>query len=219
MQDDDKAGAAGAAATRPVTARIGPNAITRVAEALETLHGQDALRRCFTQAGLARYLDGPPGDMVEENDVIALHGAGRSLFGIGGFAEVARLAGRLTGDYVLAHRIPRVAQLVLRALPSGPAGRILAKAIAAHAWTFAGSGVFSYRLRRGGLLLQISDSPLARGEQGGVPLCDYYAATFERIFRRLVDRQTAVEETACAAAGAPACSFEVRYRAARAGSG
>lgn len=194
-------------------ARIGPNAITRLAEAIGQLHGPDAGRGCFEQAGLSRYLDVPPGDMVDEAEVIALHRVCRARFGTAGFAEIARVAGSLTGDYVLAYRIPRFAKALLRALPAALAGRLLARAIAAHAWTFVGSGTFAFQARRGGLMLRIHDSPLARGERSEVPQCDFYAATFERIFRRLVDRRTTVVEIGCAATGARCCSFDVRFDA------
>jgi hypothetical protein len=58
-------------------------------------------------------------------------------------AEVARSAGRRTADYLLAHRIPKPVQALLKALPARLAARVLLSAIARHAWTFAGSGVFS----------------------------------------------------------------------------
>ncbi len=39
------------------------------------------------------------------------------------------------------------------------------------------------------------------------PLCDYYAATFERLFRALVHPRAVVVETACEACGADACRW------------
>lgn len=195
----------------PPSGRIGPNAIIRLAEAMDALHGRTATRELFVAAGLARYLDDPPGAMVDETEVVTLHGAGRSQLGPAAFATVARLAGQLTGDYVLRHRIPRPAQLLLRLLPGFLASRVLVRAIAAHAWTFVGSGGFSYRPRYRGVLLIIRDSPLARGEQSTVPLCDFYTATFERIFRHLVSRKTVVNEIGCIATGAGACCFDVRF--------
>ena len=192
--------------------RIGPNAITRLAEAIESLHGETAVRELFTAAGQAHHLEHRPAEMVDERDVIALHRAGRRRFGLTAFAEIARLAGRLTGDYVLANRIPSAAQRLLRPLPAALSARVLVKAIGAHAWTFVGSGEFGFKPRRGGLLLTIQDSPLARDERADQPLCDYYSATFERIFRELVSTQARVEEISCTATGAAACCFDVSYR-------
>lgn len=192
--------------------RIGPNAVTRLAEAVDQLHGHAATRDLFVLAGLDGHLDQPPVHMVDEADVIALHRSGRALFGGQAFAEIARMAGVLTGDYVLRHRIPHAAQAILRRLPAFLAGRMLARAIAAHAWTFVGSGVFASTPHRHGMRLTIKDSPLARGERSPIPLCDFYTATFETIFRRLVGRQASVIEVSCAAMGSRACCFEVSYR-------
>jgi len=43
------------------------------------------------------------------------------------------------------------------------------------------------------------------------PGCDFYAATFERLFRVLVHADARVVETACEACGAAECRFEVRW--------
>jgi len=43
------------------------------------------------------------------------------------------------------------------------------------------------------------------------PVCDYYAATFEHLFRRLVHRDASVAETHCEARGDDACRFELRW--------
>ena len=207
--------AGSAAAEAPVhtkpSGRIGPNAVTRLAEAVDELHGHAATKALFVLAGQDGYMDQAPVDMVDEEDVIALHRYGRAQFGAEAFAEIASLAGALTGHYVLQHRIPHAAQAVLRRLPAFLAARVLARAIAAHAWTFVGSGVFGFTPHRHGMLLTIKDSPLARGEQSPLPLCDFYTATFETLFRRLASRHATVIEVSCAAAGARACCFEVRY--------
>jgi divinyl protochlorophyllide a 8-vinyl-reductase len=210
MPGEAQAAAAGPPLAVQATARMGPNAITRLAQAVERLYGPQATRRLFDAAGQAHHLVAPPHTMVDERDVIALHRSGRSQLGLAAFARVAGLAGRLTGDYLLAHRIPRLAQRLLVRLPSGLAARLLVRAIAAHAWTFAGSGSFAYRHQRGGLLLTIDDSPLARAAQAPAPLCGYYAATIESIFQALIDQRVTVVETTCAAMGEGACTFEVR---------
>ena len=196
--------------TKP-SGHIGPNAVTRLAEAVDELHGHAATRALFVMAGLEGYLDQAPVDMVDEAEVIALHRFGRAQFGTEAFAGIARMAGELTGRYVLQHRIPHVAQAILRRLPAFLAARVLVRAIAAHAWTFVGSGAFAFTPHRHGMLLTINDSPLARDERSPLPLCNFYSATFETIFRRLVSRRATVIEVSCAATGARACRFEVRY--------
>ena len=67
------------------------------------------------------------------------------------------------------------------------------------------------------MLLTIKDSPLARGARSDHPLCDYYSATFERIFSLLVCPSVRVTEVACAAQAGGACVFDVAYRPPPAG--
>jgi divinyl protochlorophyllide a 8-vinyl-reductase len=193
-------------------ALIGPNAIIRLAEAVTALHGERDTEALFCDAKMERHLREPPTTMVDEREVIALHRAGRKRFGHPVFAGIARLAGELTGDYILANRIPRPAQRLLKVLPAAIAARVLVRAIRAHAWTFVGSGRFRFEPRQGGLRLIIEDSPLARDEHTDQPLCDYYSATFQRIFCALVSPQTRVRESSCAAMGTAHCAFDVRFR-------
>lgn len=191
-------------------ARIGPNAITRVAEVLRERWGPRGADAVFDGAGIARYLASPPGRMVDEAEVALLHRRLREALGVEEARRVGREAGLRTGDYLLAHRIPRPVQWLLRALPARPAARVLLAAIARHAWTFAGSGRFRV-LHGTPLLLFIEHNPLCRGARADQPLCDFYAATFERLFRALVHPHATVRELACESMGAPACAFEVRW--------
>jgi divinyl protochlorophyllide a 8-vinyl-reductase len=59
--------------------------------------------------------------------------------------------------------------------------------------------------------LSIRNNPLCKGVSTEAPACDFYAATFERLFRVLVHPQATVLETACEACGDEACQFEVRW--------
>ncbi|TDH63197.1 bacteriochlorophyll 4-vinyl reductase [Dankookia rubra] len=186
--------------------RIGPNAITRMAEALPA----DAVDALFAEAGLAAYRRAPPAGMVAEREVAALHRVLRARLDRAAYAAAAWEAGLRTGDYLLANRIPRLAQGLLRALPAALAARLLCAAIRRHAWTFAGSGAFAARPGTP-TLLSIAGCPLCRGAVSGQPACGYFAASFERLFSRLVHRRARVTETACAAMGDPACVFAVTY--------
>ena len=186
--------------------RIGPNAITRVAEALPA----DAVQAIFAEAGLAAYCRTPPAGMVDEREVAALHRVLRARLAPAALAAVTRDAGLRTADYLLAHRIPRPVQWLLHALPAPLAARVLCAAIARHAWTFVGRG--SFRVLPGRpLRLVVTGCPLCRGAMLDHPGCDYFAAVFERLFRRLVHRRARVTETACEAMGDPACVFAVAY--------
>jgi divinyl protochlorophyllide a 8-vinyl-reductase len=189
---------------------MGPNAITRVAEALSAMEGAGAAQRVFGRAGLRRYLVDAPTDMVDEAHVTRLHVALRDDLGASRAREVGRLAGQHTADYLLAHRIPSLAQRVLRILPAAIASRLLAKAIARNAWTFAGTGTFSVRHGRP-TIFNIANCPICRGQKAAAPCCDFYAATFERLYIRLVHPHARVIETGCQATGATACSFMITW--------
>lgn len=191
-------------------ARIGPNAITQVAGALDRTLGTTVTRRLFGLAGLDDYLDRLPETMVPETEVMRLHQVMRERLDSEALADIARRSGLGTADYLLAHRIPVPAQVVLRLLPRPLAARALLAAISRHAWTFAGSGQFTCRAGNP-TVLTISDCPICRGTRAGTAACGYYAATFERLFRRLVSSRAVVTETACAAMGAAHCRFEIRY--------
>lgn len=193
-----------------VAGRIGPNAITRLAEALCGDIGEPATRGLFGHAGLADYLDRPPQEMVDEREVTRLHRELRDCLGSEHARRVSLDAGRKTGDYLLAHRIPQPVQWLLKRLPAPLASRVLLAAIRRHAWTFAGSGRFRARAGRP-VRLEIAGNPLCRGALSAEPVCDYYAATFERLFRALVHPDARVVETACEAKGDASCVFEVRW--------
>ena len=191
-------------------ARIGPNAISRVAEALASLGPPALPQQVFDRAGLLHYLEQPPEHMVPEHEVQRLHAALRQALGARAAARVAADAGRRTARYLLAHRIPGAVQLLLRLTPARLATRVLCAAITRHAWTFAGSGRFDAQPGHP-TQLSIRDNPLCRGVQTAHPSCDFYAATFEVLFRTLVHRHASVRETACEAAGDEACRFEIRW--------
>jgi bacteriochlorophyll 4-vinyl reductase len=106
---------------------------------------------------------------------------------------LAREAGWRTGDYILAHRIPKPAQRLLRLMPARLAAPILARAVKnlrgvgavpgglAHAWTFCGSGEFRL-VSTWPVVFEIADNPVVRGEHSETPLCHWHAAVFERLF-------------------------------------
>jgi len=192
------------------SARIGPNAIVRTAEALSASRGDDTCRRIFARAGLEPYLVAPPTTMVAEGDVVALHRAVRAELDAAAADAVMADAGARTARYLLAHRIPAPAQALLRALPARVASRLLLGLIARHAWTFAGSaelGIVHGRPAR----VVFHNSPLARVPTGAAPVCGFYVATFETLFRQLVHAETVGRETACAAAGDAACILELSW--------
>jgi divinyl protochlorophyllide a 8-vinyl-reductase len=191
-------------------ARIGPNAVSRLAEALGAEAGGEAVLALFEEAGLAHHLRHAPQHMVAERDVILLHAALRRRLGEAGAARIGAAAGRLTADYLLAHRIPRPLQAVLRVTPPRLAARVLLGAIGRHSWTFSGSGRFHAKPGRPSRVW-IAGCPLCRGAATEAPACSYFAATLERLFQELVSPRARAAETACEGLGAPACVFELRW--------
>lgn len=185
---------------------IGPNALTQLLPLLEVAGGVELRERLLARAGVMDLPDMT--GLIDEAPVARLHQAMR--------AEVpdlapalAREAGLRTADYILAHRIPKPVQIVLKRLPAVLAGPVLSRAIAKNAWTFAGSGRFGVA-RGWPAVLLIHDNPVVRGERSDAPLCHWHAGVFERLYRVLVSDRARVREVACCACGAPACRFEVR---------
>jgi len=191
-----------------ITARIGPNAVLQLAPAMDSIVGADARRALFAPLGFDPLPDSNA--MINEARVAALHGALRQQHPESA-RKIAIAAGQGTGDYILAHRIPRAAQTLLRALPARAAAPILTRAILAHSWTFCGTGTLAAKSGPP-VVFTLSDNPIIRGEHATAPLCHWHAAVFERLFSRLVHPRSQATETTCCATGASACRFEIDWR-------
>ena len=189
-------------------ARIGPNAILQLVPVLDDALGAERRAELLAAAGITELPDGTR--MIDEAPVARLHQTLRRTVPDEALS-LSRQAGSGTGDYILANRIPRLAQRLLRILPARLGARVLANAIARHAWTFAGSGRFRVVSQRP-LVFEIADNPVVRGERAPAPVCAWHAAVFERLYRELVDDRYRAKETACGAAGADACRFELSLR-------
>lgn len=183
--------------------QIGPNALLQLLPVLAAEGGPDLARDLFA-AARAEVPD-PALGLVPEAPVARVHRGLRVRFGARSEALLFQ-AGLRTADYILAHRIPKPAQTLLRWLPPALGGPVLARAIAQNAWTFAGSGRFAIAPGRPPRF-DLADNPLIRGEQSSVPLCHWHRAVFERLFRALIDDRLRCQETACCATGARACRF------------
>lgn len=187
--------------------RIGPNAILQLVDVLERRGEFDLCRSVLAEARAER----PPRDagMLPEADCAAVHQALRRVSPAAeGLLEDAGLA---TGDYILAHRIPRLAQGVLRVLPGWFAAQVLTRAIARHSWTFVGTGEFRVESLRP-LVVSVAQNPLVAGWRAERPQCIWHAAVFRRLYGRLVWPGVTVAETACCACGDAACRFEISPR-------
>lgn len=181
---------------------IGPNAVIQLGETLLAHDEARLAQRIYLAAGHPEWLFMPPSTMTPQADVIALHAALQQFAPPAQAQRYAAEAGQRTGEYLLANRIPGFARTILRLLPRRLAARLLLKAVAGHAWTFAGTGRFVVDVRAGSFSIQ--SNPLAR--EGG---CVWHEAVFTRLFQALVDPRIQVRETECCAAGAGACRFEI----------
>ncbi len=184
------------------TGLIGPNAILQLLPVLDRAGGP-ALRGQLLQAADVTVPDGTT--MIDEAPAVRLHQQLRRALPDRAAALLSE-AGTGTADYILAHRIPRAAQILLKALPAPLAARLLAKAIDRHAWTFAGSGGFTVISP---ICFDICDNPVVRGELADRPICAWHAAVFARLYQVLVHGDVVCRETACCAQGARACRFEL----------
>lgn len=172
-------------------ALIGPNAIIQVADTIRREFGADQLLRIMNAARLGHFMTEPPQHMVSELDVVQLHRAVAESLPVEDGRMVMWQAGENTATYLLANRIPRLAQILLKVLPAGLSARLLLVAIIKHAWTFAGSSRFSCHAAVP-VRISLEGSPLFVA-----PACRslaeaYFEATFETLFRRLVSPRAQV---------------------------
>ncbi len=190
--------------------RIGPNAVLQLVAALQAAGREALLPDLFAAAHCPGLLIEPPQTMVDERAVARLFRAVHVALAQADALLIMSDAGRRTADYVLAHRIPKPAQAVLKALPAFAARPALAAAISKHAWTFAGSGKMTVAYRPT-LTFEIADNPLSVTGRNGVPgPCAWHAAVFTRLFQALVGTDLHFAETACCSRGEAACRFELR---------
>jgi divinyl protochlorophyllide a 8-vinyl-reductase len=181
---------------------VGPNAVIQLAAALRATGGEAAALDVFSVAGVIDALDEPPGEMVDEAIPRRLFAAVLSLWPAAEAAAVLHDAGLRTAGYLLANRIPRPAQAILKLMPAPLASRALLAAVAKNAWTFAGSGTCTTSHPRAAVI-EIKDNPLA------VPHCSWHAGVFEGLFGALVRARPVIRHPSCCAAGDPVCRFEI----------
>ena len=189
-------------------ARIGPNTIIQV---VGVLH--DRLSKSFAEAVLRDAtpytLDSMPHEMVDERETQAVVRSLVRRVGATAATSVLREAGYRTADYLLANRIPRLAQWLMRVAPRRLGLDLLLRAMRANAWTFAGSGAFRVVPGRSAPELVFESCAMCRDMHEERPMCDFYAGTFERLIGVLVASEVRVHEVECMAQGAPRCRFQI----------
>ena len=176
----------------------------QLARALDAQTGPETASDVFAMAGYADLYGAPPDAMVDERIPAARFAAVGAALAAARAAAVASYAGWRTADYVIAHRIPRVAKALLRRLPRRFAARLLLRAIERNAWTFAGSGVCR-TAHRPGLTIAIERNPLT------TPGCAWHRGVFERMFGRLIADVAVASREDRGASGAPTSRFDITF--------
>ena len=193
------------AAAPSVTGKIGPNALIQTVRVLQGQASPDEVAAVLHACGLERLLAEMPATMVDEQEFFDLADTLAAQRGVTETLAILREAGRLTGDYLLAHRIPRPFQRLLHLLPRRAAMKLLMTAIRKHAWTFVGSGDFTYTLgRRPQLTIACSSNVTSA-------VCGFYGGTFERLFQTLVDAEAQVEMITTPPIVRTYCVYRVLY--------
>ncbi len=181
---------------------IGPNAVIQTAAALTALRGAETAARIFEAAGLSHYLCAAPAAMLPQREVAALNASLARALPPDRAAAVAAEAGRRTADYLLANRIPALAQKVLRLCPRWLAARLLLRAIAANAWTFAGGAEVRGVMAGGAAVVEIA------GGATDACGCVWRQAVFRRLFQALVSPQAEARAAGCRLGAGP-CRYEI----------
>jgi divinyl protochlorophyllide a 8-vinyl-reductase len=164
--------------------------VLQLEQALIEAGGRILAYRIFAEAGFIHLLKDRPNGMIDEAIPALLF---KTLFAAlrdDSARRIAARAGDLTGEYILKQRIPAPVRLLLKTLPPEWAAPLLLKAIARHAWTFAGSGRCTVQTGKPAVVT-IHANPLA------MPGCAWHRGVFETLFRSLVSRQADVRHVAC----------------------
>ena len=200
-------------ATQPAgrdRAQIGPNVVLQLIPAAIALGLGDRLQTLFKAAGFENWWTDPPKEMIAAKDAAILFCAIHKTFsGMEAEALLTR-AGQMTADYLLANRIPRAAQVILRLMPRNISVPVLSNAIAKHAWTFAGAGRFQARMTPA-LQFEIAGNPLCADLQTSYPSCHWHAAVFQRIFESIFHKPVRVIEKDCACVSDRFCRFDIIF--------
>lgn len=181
---------------------VGPNAVIQLAAAAQAQLGEAAAEALFTEAGAIEAYRTPPAAMTPEALPARLFQTVLRVLPPEKAEALLSEAGRRTGDYVIAHRIPGLAKALLPRLPRFLAAALLLRAIKASAWTFAGSGRCSVRSGRVPII-EIENNPLA------TPGCPWHAAAFARLFEGLLHVKAEARCVSRRCGGGGVCRFEI----------
>jgi divinyl protochlorophyllide a 8-vinyl-reductase len=175
--------------TTEVGARIGPNAIIQTVHVLRDQYGTSEADALLERGGQAHLLHELPTTMVDEDEFHTLARALLEQIGPEQTAQVLYESGQRTADYLLAHRIPRPFQRLVKMplLPRRVGLYLLLWAISKHAWTFVGSGAFRFAVTNRPTIRVTVTHPSV------MPVARFYGGTFAHLVYMLIDRQAIVQ--------------------------
>jgi len=182
-------------------AKIGPNSIIQTVAALEAVYGKHETEALLTIAGQGHLVGNLPSEMVEEEKFHSLVKALDREIGSDKLAGILDDSGQRTAAYLLKVRIPGFFQKLLRPLPPGLAFKLLLFAIGKNAWTFAGSGAFSYTSGHAPVITVRVTYPT-------LPVVgNFYLGTFTKLLKELVNPDTKIEPSITGTSGNITCRY------------
>jgi divinyl protochlorophyllide a 8-vinyl-reductase len=193
-----------------VVARIGPNSLIQTVQALEEIYGKAGCFEVLLRGKQFQLLKELPSEMVDEQQFMVLAQMLFSQLGVTAATKVLKRSGQLTGDYLLANRIPKPVQILFKFMPPFLRLRLLLSAIGKNAWTFAGSGTYSFILGKAPVIVLKNCITAKLAPNATEPVCSYYTGTFERLLQALVSPAITVQEQECLAIGYEQCTFSIR---------
>ena len=167
--------------------KIGPNSIIQTVAALEAKFGKKEADTILKKIGQGHFIGNLPTEMIEESKFHAMVTSLQKELGDKATAGILKESGERTARYLLKVRIPGIFQKFVKLLPSRPAFQIFLFAISKNAWTFAGSGKFSYTMSRPPEITVIVTYPT------NPVVGNFYLGTFTALLQELVNPKTKIK--------------------------
>lgn len=169
--------------------KIGPNSIIQTVAALEESFGKTETEAILQRIGQGHWIGNLPKEMTEESKFHSLVTAIEKEIGERKTSSILEEAGRRTAAYLLRVRIPSFFQKILKPLPPWLAFKLFLFAISKNAWTFAGSGEFSYTTGKAPEI-KVKVTHPSKSVVG-----NFYLGTFEALLEELVNPNTRIKAT------------------------
>ncbi|MBZ4219374.1 MAG: bacteriochlorophyll 4-vinyl reductase [Chlorobium sp.] len=167
--------------------RIGPNSIIQTVAALESAYGKTKCEALLSKIGQGYLVGNLPKEMVEEAKFHSLVIALQKEIGETATSSILKESGERTARYLLKVRIPGIFQQLVKLLPPRLAFKLFLFAISKNAWTFAGSGEFSYTMNRPPEITVRVTFPT------NPVVGNFYLGTFTALLQELVNPATTIK--------------------------